>query len=132
MIKRCTDLRRVKHLASKWELVFSNKIFYLVEEQDGEDLGVIVFVPMDDALMIHVELGEKCRGSAALKSCVDAFRWIFNNTDCESIIAEIPLSNRPAHFIARQAGMNFDRIEAKALRCYRLTRQMFKTTKGHA
>lgn len=132
MIKRCTDLRRVKRLAPEWDLCFSHKIFYLVEEQDGIDLGVIVFVPDKGGLLVHVEMGVKCRGKQAVKAYQDAFEWIFKNTDCETIIGEIPIDNRAAHIIARRAGGVFEGIEANVLRCYKLTKQMFKITKGHA
>ena len=131
MIKRCTDLRRIKRLAPEWDLIFSHRIYYLVEEKDGEDLGVIVFVPVNGILMIHVELGKKCRGKQAVKICMDAFNWVFQNTDCEDIIAEIPLHNRPAHFVARHAGMDFEGIVEKALRCYSLTKQMFMAKEGY-
>ena len=132
MIKRCFDLRRVKLLAPDWPLSISRKVFYLVEEQDGEDLGVIVFVPTKGGLMMHVEMSEKCRGKQALEAYREAFRWIFENTDCETIIGEIPVDNRAAHVMARRSGGIFDRIEANVLRCYKLTKQMFTTTGGYA
>ena len=129
MIERCFDLRRVKRLAD-WDLCISRRLIYLVEVEDGEDVGVIVFVPTPGGFMTHVELGKKCRGTRAAQIVRDCFKWVFTHTDAETIFADIPVPFRRVHFMARHVGMRFDGIDADVLRCYSLTKQAFTDMRG--
>lgn len=129
MIERCFDLRRVKHLAD-WELCISQKIIYLVDVEDGKDVGVWAFHTYKDGYMVHASMGEGYRGARAAKSLLDSFKWMFTHTSTGIIFAEIPIAFRKVHFIVRHVGMRFDGIEAESLRCYSLTKQAFTDTRG--
>lgn len=85
---------------------------YLV---DGD--GVWTFERYGDAYVIHADIPSGQRGEAARESAKQAFRWIAENTDARQILAAIPTHNRPAHFMAAWAGMQFSHIE-EDLRVY--------------
>lgn len=120
MIQRVTDnFRRVKRLAPDWPLTVSDEVFYLVANHDGEDVGVMAFHPCDqDGLLMHVQLGEKCRGAKAAKAYRAAFDWVFTHTDNEMIYGRIPAETRHARIMARNVGGQFDGIDCDGMKCY--------------
>lgn len=123
MIERTHDYRRIKGLAPKWDLVVSDKVYYLVETEDGEDVGAICFHPCDEeGLLMHVALGTKCRGARAGEAYRNAFEWMFANTDCEKLIGRIPQTYQHARVMARNIGGRFDKIDMDGLRCYSVTK----------
>lgn len=123
MIERATSYRRVKALAPDWDLVVSDKIYYLVETENGEDVGVICYHPCDvDGLLMHVNLGDKCRGARAAQAYRNAFAWMFENTDCDMLLGRIPQAYRAARFMARTVGGKFNGIDIDGLRCYSTSR----------
>ncbi len=106
MIERCFDYRRIKKFP-EWKVQVSSEIFYLMEIQDGKDLGVWTLHKGFDGMLIHASLGDRCRGANVVKSAKAVFRWIFENTDCKAIYACIPNDKRPAQFVASWAGMTW-------------------------
>lgn len=130
MIERCFDLRRVKRLTDA-DLFISRKVFYLIEVKENKDVGVMAFVPTTAlGLVVHVEINKTHRGKEAVKFYRDAFAWIFEHTEHDKIIGQIPIANRPACFMARHSGARFDGIEDGALRCYSLDKQTFMDTRN--
>ncbi len=85
----------------------TSEIFYLMEIKNGEDLGVWVIHPWRDGLMIHVRMGENCRGRKAVDSAKSAFKWLFENTEFKIIYAAIPSKTRTAQFVASWSGMKY-------------------------
>lgn len=124
MIERCTDYRRVKKLTSA-DICASPEVFYLIETDGVDDLGVFYFHECEGGYMIHVEMTNNFRGKQAAESYKDAFEWMFENTVCEKIIGEIPMQLRAAQFMARHVGATFDGIDKGVLRCYSLTKRTF-------
>lgn len=124
MIERTQDYRRIKRL-SDWDLIVSDRIFYLVVVENNKDLGVLCFLPYNDGLITHASLGPECRGSKAANAYRDSFEWIFNNTNHEIICAEIPYDLRHVCFLARHVGMDFKGVDGP-LRLYNIEKNVFK------
>jgi len=106
MIERCTDYRRIKKFPD-WRMLVSHEVFYLMEVKDGKDLGVWTLHPWRDGLLVHVNLGDGCKGKDAKQSAIDIHQWIFANTHYKTIYAKIHNDKRPAQFISIMAGMKF-------------------------
>lgn len=107
MIHRCKDYRRIKKLIF-WEPVFiSDKIIYLVETQDGKDLGVWSLHKYLDGYMIHADMGQDCRGKRGKNSMLSAFKWMFDNMAIANIYAKVNRSHKAAQRMATMAGMVF-------------------------
>ena len=124
MIERTLSYRRVKRLTND-PLCASPEVFYLVETDGADDFGVFCFHTCEAGYMVHVEMKPEFRGKRAAQSYRAAFAWMFDNTDCQKIIGEIPIKLRAAQFMARFVGGEFDGIDAGALRCYSLTKKSF-------
>lgn len=124
MIERSQDYRRIKKLTDH-ELIVSCEVFYLIVVTSGVDLGVMLFHPYKDALLMHVEMTLGCRGRIASNAYREAMDWIFENTPFGVIYGEIPEDNRPAHLMARKAGASFDGIE-DGLRLYSIRKEIFQ------
>jgi len=108
MIKRTQDYRIVNRLKGNWRVVVSSEFFYLVETNaKGEALGLWSLHRHRDGVMIHADMGPKCRGRKAIDSAKSAFKWIFRNTNFRKIYAGIPKENKPAQRVASLAGMRF-------------------------
>ena len=122
MIRREEKYRRIKRVSGWPELVVSRDMFYLMENDDGKDVGVWVFHPCEDGLMVHVAMDNSHRGAYAAASVRDAFAWIFLHTKHTTLVAEIPDAMRHVQFMARHVGMLLDGIDAHGLRCYRLNK----------
>ena len=105
MIEHSRDFRRIKKLcADDWKIDISQDIYYLIEVKDGEDLGVWMFHPFEDGLMIHANFSEKCRGKAAADSARNAFNWIFEHTGVNIIYAGIHNDKRHVQMLACAVG----------------------------
>ena len=127
MIERAKSYRRIKAIAPDWDLVVSGEIYYLIETEQGNDVGVIVFHPCDsDGLLMHVELGKECRGARAATAYRNAFNWMFSNTDHKTLLGRIPADNAAARFMARAVGGVFSGVDGDGLRCYSVSRSDFK------
>lgn len=127
MIERATSYRRVKRLAPDWDIIPSDEIFYLVECEDGEDLGIMGFHTCDqEGLSMHVELGLKCRGKKASAACKAAIEWVFTNTGCEILRGRIPPENKPSRLMACHIGYTFDEIDEGGLCCYSIEKRKFE------
>ena len=99
MINRTFDYRIVKRILNHDPWI-SNKVIYLLDD------GNLWSLHKDgDYLRIHANMVNK-KGKDVIESAKAAFKWIFNNTDTQKIVARIPKENRKACFIARQC-MNF-------------------------
>ena len=106
MIEHCRDFRRVKKV---WDrpIDISRETFYLLEVQDGRDLGVWWFHPCEGGMMIHVAMSEACRGHEAAQSARAAIAWIFNNTDAAAIYASLAPDQRQVRTLAAHVGFEF-------------------------
>lgn len=119
MIERVThNYRRIKRIVPEWSLLASPKIYYLVEREQDNDVGVIVFLPVSDKLVVHVFFKKSHRGKKAAAAIRQAFLWIYENTDHTKITARISVDHRSAHVLARNVGMMFNGIEEDLFRCY--------------
>ena len=110
MIEHCRDFRRIKKIMDH-DVNISSDCFYLIESINEEDLGFWFFHPYNDELMIHVELNLKCRGKRAIESAHNAFKWIFTNTLCNVIYAEIPIDKKKVRVFAHATGFEFEFCE---------------------
>ena len=106
MIERCLDYRRIKKFP-EWNIWISSEVFYLMEIENGEDLGVWIVHPSNHRILIHACMGEKCKGRKAVESAKNAFKWVFENTEISKIYAIISNTKRPAQFVASWAGMKY-------------------------
>lgn len=131
MIERCLDYRRVKRLAS-WPLCISDTMYYLIDVENGEDIGVWFFHPNGDAFQVHACMKDRHRGRRAARSVKECFRWMFTNTDTKRIVAAIPDAYREVCYMARHVGMSFAGVDGRAFRCYTLDRQTFEKEENHA
>jgi len=119
MIVRADNYRRVKKLAPGWLLLPFPDVYYLIVVDGGQDVGAFCFQPCDqDGRLMHVELGEACRGSRASQAYRAAFDWMFENTDVEILRGRIPADNRLARVMAVHVGGVFEQIDCDGLRCY--------------
>ena len=127
MIERTKDYRRIKGLAPKWDLVVSDKVYYLVEMENGDDIGAICFHPTDEeGLLMHVALGIECRGARAGEAYRNAFEWMFTNTDTDILLGRIPETYQHARVMSVYIGGKFTGIDCDGLRCYSVTRNDFE------
>lgn len=127
MIERTKEYRRIKVLAPDWDLVVSDKVYYLAEMNGHEDIGVICFHPCEETgLLMHVEMGWKCRGSRAGEAYNNAFKWMFENTDHETLLGRIPKDYVGARVMAHNIGGHFDGIDVDGLRCYSVSKHDFE------
>lgn len=132
MIEHCKDFRRVKKLTDAnpmkdhgpWRLSIARDIFYLVEVEDGKDIGAWAFEPYEDGYQMHAAMSDDCRGRKAVASGLDAIAWLFGNTDANAVYAGIPVELKHAHAIPRAAGLRFIGIKDD-LRCYEMRRENF-------
>lgn len=104
MIERCLDYRRVKRL-SDWNVVVSQDFYYLVERENGIDLGMWCVHPWRDGALGHVSMGKDCRGRKAVESGKNALKWLFENTEFDKIYAVSPNEIRAAQLVAARVGM---------------------------
>ena len=127
MIERTQDYRRVKALAPEWDLTVSDKVFYLAVVDHAKDVGVICFHPCDeDGMLMHVMLGNDCRGLRAANAYRAAFSWMFANTGHSTLLGRIPKIYRHARVMARNIGSRFDGIDMDGLMCYSLNKAEFE------
>ena len=106
MIERTQDYRRARRLAG-FPLTISSEVVYLIEREGGEDLGLWTLHKHKDGLMIHADMGLKCRGRKAIESLKMAFGWVFKEFGVNTIYAGIPQENKPSCQVAVKAGMNY-------------------------
>lgn len=123
MIERSQDYRRIKRLTDE-KLIVSREVYYLIVVASGVDVGVMLFHPYKNALLMHVDMTLACRGRLAANAYVEAMVWVFENTDAHVIYGEIPEENRPAQLMARKTGASFNGIE-DGLRLYSIRREAF-------
>ena len=81
MIERSRDYRRIKHMGAWDNLIISDDCYYLIESDGEKDLGIWLFHPHEDGLMVHVNFLKEYRGRTATQSAKDAFRWVLKNSN---------------------------------------------------
>ena len=118
------DYRRIRRLTG-WNVCPSPKVYYFIEEKDGKDVGAIMAHELHGLYRVHVHMTKDCRGKDAAEVYRDVFQWIFDNTDAEKIVGEVPIDLKGACYMAKHVGATFDGIDADVLRCYSLTRDTF-------
>ncbi len=133
MIERTNDYRRVKHLTdanpidaeTPWDLTISSKVFYLIEVQDGKDVGVWAFEPVENnAYEMHTAMSPACRGKSAVDSAIAAFVWLYDKTDADRIIAPMFTRLKHAHRIPRMVGLVYEGIQ-DGFKIYTMNRELF-------
>lgn len=122
MIDKMKSFRRVKDTWPHGVCILP-ECHYLAEVIGGIDVGAWFFHPHEDGLMVHADMGPQCRGKAAADSARNAFNWIFENTDAQTIYAHIPSDKKNVHMLAVVVGMDFVFCE-NGNRCYRIERSM--------
>lgn len=103
MIERCTHYRDIRKLRKNFILV-SSKAYYLMDVQNGENVGLWSFIPEDGRMTTHVDMTPAYRGHRAFESGRDAVRWMFDNTDHSTLYADIPNTHRHAQFMCKKVG----------------------------
>lgn len=119
MIERVTDYRRVKKITdanpissdNPWQILALDDVFYLVEVEDGEDLGVWCLEPetgmrSHGRYLMHSAMGPRCKGKRAVESGLDAIGWLFEHTDADVVVAPVPAELRHARLIPLTAGLS--------------------------
>ncbi len=106
MIESTFDFRRVGRLAEE-EPVISGDLYFLLEVENGKDIGLWTLHRCEGGLRIHADMSPDCRGKKAIASARSAFNWIFQNTKYDIIYAGIPTERKDACQIASRAGMIF-------------------------
>ena len=90
MIEVTEDYRRINRVIT-WKPVFiSSEWVYLIERDNGQDVGVWGFQEYRDGYRFHAGMGEDCRGKDAIESLKRAIAWMFENTKASVIYALIP------------------------------------------
>lgn len=115
MIEHTRDFRRVKRLAH-WPIHISSGTYYLVDVEDGKDIGAWMFTPQNDVLVVHAAM--KKGGARAAQSAREAFNWIFGHTDHQNIFAVVPRGLKHVHAMACHVGMTFYAVDEDGCRCY--------------
>ncbi len=131
MIERSMDFRRIKRLAP-WALCISDKVYYLIDSVNGEDVGIWLFHPNSGGFQVHAYMTEGHRGRRAAQSVRECFTWIFTHTDAKKIVAAIPRTYKEVHVMARHVGMKFDGFDTRTFRCYSLDKRTFEQEKSNA
>lgn len=121
MIEWTQDYRRLTRLATFEPILISSKALYLIENKDGEDMGFWSFHKYKDGLMVHADMGEKCRGKNAIESLKNAIKWVFDHIGVEAVYARIPKELRPSAIVATHAGMGYTHSE-NSNRFFKVTR----------
>jgi len=90
---------------------------YVLALEDGEPKGCWILVPRSAIrLEIHTCLLPSLRGRKALEAALLMAEWIWQNTACESLVTEIPETNKAALWFARRSGMAQFGREPKCVR----------------
>ena len=125
MIEPCRDFRRLKRI-SDLPVHISPNIFYLMEVENGEDLGAWMAHPFGDGLSLHAYLGIHCRGKAALTSALSALDWLFNHNSVNVIYAVIPYFRRDVRNLANAVGFRFLQTDHYGNRIYQINRHCLR------
>ena len=107
MIERTFDYRKVVRLAPWKPLISSEKAIYLLDDK----VNLWAFERYLDGWMIHAQMSVECRGRKAVESAKRAFQWIVENTGMIFIYAGIPISKKPACYVASWAGMEYSHFK---------------------
>ena len=126
MIEYCRDYRRIRRVSDR-EIVIAPDVFYLMEVENGDDLGVWFlhycagegYGP--DGIMIHANMTEACRGRKALHSARAAIAWVFEHTETPVIYAAPRKDRRDVRALARAAGFRY-LFDLHGCRIYNLER----------
>ena len=100
--------------------------YVLVTSDDGELLGLFLFVPMNAICWdVHTCLLPKCWGPSARRAGRGMAEWVWGNTLCHRIITSVPETNRLALQFAIACGMTeYGRNEKSILKGGRLLDQI--------
>ncbi|HFD88260.1 MAG TPA: N-acetyltransferase [Gammaproteobacteria bacterium] len=91
------------------EIMLFDGVYYIGGYCDGELASCVLFHPHNSVLYeIHVAVLPRWRGKVALELINKSFSWIFKNTDCVKVIANIPSTNAKAITLAKMVGMNVE------------------------
>jgi len=122
MIERCTDYRRIKKFPD-WRMCVSDEFYYLMDTNDGADLGLWTFYEEEGVMVMHASFGLGCTGKYIKNSAKDAIKWMFENTDYNAIWAAISNDKKSAQFMAICVGMEF-MYKDDGARYYKITNSM--------
>lgn len=92
--------------ASEWEPSQNGGVYYVLVEDDGEPVGVLMFTPHNSICYEgHTALLPVVWGKGAEIGAMTAL-WMFENTPCRRIIGNAPIFNLRALSYAQRAGMH--------------------------
>jgi len=93
-------------LASEYQPVESDQVWYVVVRADDALLGMWMLVPQNSICWeIHTCLLPAAYGPPARQAAGLMADWIWENTPCQRLVTAVPTTNRLAHRFAVGAGM---------------------------
>ena len=118
MIERATDYRRVRKFRPG-NVDLRDSAIYLIDVEDGEDIGVWYFGMDYHALSMHASM--TTGGARAAQSAREALAWIFGNTAFRVVTAAIPRDQRHVRAMACHIGFEAYAIDQDGNCCYFFT-----------
>lgn len=96
-------------IISKWG------IFLLIKNGE-ENIGFILIVPWNGICFEgHIAILPKYRGEKSIESIRKGCEWLYSNTSCQKIIAQIPVYNQKAYAAILSAGAKLEGINEKSI-----------------
>ncbi len=93
-------------LASEYQPVESDHVWYVVVRADDALLGMWMLVPQNSICWeVHTCLLPAAYGPPARQAAGLMADWIWENTPCQRLVTAVPTTNRLAHRFAVKAGM---------------------------
>ena len=90
-------------------------VFFLIASQDGEDIGVFFFYPMNMVTYeLHTAFLPGHRGRQVIEASLLAREYMWTHTPCRKVVTSIPADNRRAYVMARLCGMKQEGINEKS------------------
>ena len=100
----------------EWRKVLRNTAaYYIIVSQNGEDLGLFLFYPMNLVTFeLHVSFLPCHRGGIVREAALLAKEYMFTETPCRKVVAYVPAYNRSARVMAHMCGMKQEGINRKS------------------
>ncbi len=96
---------RVADFDAKRVLMLDN-IYFLKPILDNYCIGIFILSPCNTICYdAHLAIFPEYRGEMAIRACKEVIHYMFTETSCRKIIAQIPSINKPARMIAKLAGL---------------------------
>lgn len=89
--------------------------YWLVPEVDGEQIGFFLLHPANYVTWeIHTAILPEFRGEIAYQGARASIKWMFDNTRCQKIKANISMDNKVTIKFASKVGFKFEGISRKS------------------